>query len=206
MEPSSPIATVPVLLSRRRDAGARTVLVTLAPDPALAAAYVAPGQYLYVDLGAERSGHFVLAGDVGAPTWELLVRNAGSAAEAIMTAPEGSVVAVAGPLGQPSTSGRGRSTTCRSGRRSPAGRPPAPRTSSASSRPGGGDDVAPFANASVAEGWVQHVLERDLAAGRLAHGLVFAAGPAAMLDALQKQAAPVDVVARTPMLEVVTNL
>lgn len=86
------------VLSARRDAGAGLVLVSLDVDDAVARAYVAPGQY--VEVKAERgNGYFVLAGDVGAARWELLVRNAGDAAEALVTAPIGAAFEVSSPLG-----------------------------------------------------------------------------------------------------------
>ncbi|HEY8079825.1 MAG TPA: hypothetical protein VIF62_37095, partial [Labilithrix sp.] len=44
-------------------------------------------------------GYFVLAGDVGASRWELLVRNAGDAADALWSLPIGSTVEASAPLG-----------------------------------------------------------------------------------------------------------
>jgi anaerobic sulfite reductase subunit B len=87
------------VLSSRRDAGGGLLLVALAVDDALASAYVAPGQYLKVTLPGA-SGYFVLASPVGASPWELLVKNAGDAADALTTLPLGSTLTLEGPLGK----------------------------------------------------------------------------------------------------------
>src|SRR4051812_39474481 len=86
------------ILSSRRDAGAGLALVALTVEPDLAASYVAPGQYVEVK-SAAGAGFFALAGDVGAPTWELLVRNSGDAADALLTASEGAAIDVSMALG-----------------------------------------------------------------------------------------------------------
>lgn len=63
-----------------------------------ARAYVAPGQY--VELRTDRGkGFFVLAGAVGVAPWELLVRNAGDAADVLVSAPLGTELDVSEPLG-----------------------------------------------------------------------------------------------------------
>jgi NAD(P)H-flavin reductase len=95
-------------LTARRIAGGGLHVVTLRPPAEAAARYQAPGQYVQVH--AEASGYFVLAGDVGAPEWELLVRQNGGAADALVTLPPGSMFAVDGPLGEgfPLERARGR--------------------------------------------------------------------------------------------------
>lgn len=86
------------VLSARRDAGGGLTLVSLDVDASLARAYAAPGQY--VELRTPRGkGFFVLAGDLGVSPWELLVRNAGDAADAVVTAELGTSFDVKGPLG-----------------------------------------------------------------------------------------------------------
>jgi NAD(P)H-flavin reductase len=86
------------VLASRRDAGAGLLLVSLDVDPTLARAYTAPGQY--VELFTPRgNGYFVLAGSLGDPVWELLVRNAGDAADALFNAPIGSSFEVTAPIG-----------------------------------------------------------------------------------------------------------
>jgi NAD(P)H-flavin reductase len=85
------------VLTARRDAGAGTYLVTLTPPPDRAQAYRAPGQY--IEVHARSGGYFVLAGEVEAPSWELLVRNSGGAADALATDPEGTSLDTSGPLG-----------------------------------------------------------------------------------------------------------
>lgn len=87
------------ILSARRDAGAGLRLVTLTPPLDVAQAYRAPGQYIEVR-SPNGSGYFALAGEVGAPTWEVLVRSNGDASDALTEAPEGTVFELAGPLGR----------------------------------------------------------------------------------------------------------
>lgn len=85
-------------LSARSDAGGGLLLVALDVDPELARAYTAPGQYVEVTTPAAR-GYFVLASQVGQTPWELLVRNAGDAADALVSLPFGSTVDLEGPMG-----------------------------------------------------------------------------------------------------------
>lgn len=87
------------VLSARREAGAGLRLVTLTPPLAITQAYRAPGQYIEVRAGP-KSGYFALAGEVGAPVWEVLVRNNGDASDALTTAPVGTSFEIAGPLGR----------------------------------------------------------------------------------------------------------
>jgi len=89
----------PAVLASRRDAGAGLLLVSLDVDATLARGYTAPGQY--IELRAPRgNGYFVLAGSLGDPVWELLVRNAGDAADALFHAPIGTSFEVTAPLGE----------------------------------------------------------------------------------------------------------
>ncbi|MBX3258921.1 MAG: hypothetical protein KIS78_16570 [Labilithrix sp.] len=87
----------PAVLTARRDSGAGLHLVTLTPALVHAQAYRAPGQY--IEVRAQANGYFVLAGEIGAPSWELLVRTNGGASDALTGAPEGTVFDVVGPLG-----------------------------------------------------------------------------------------------------------
>ncbi len=89
--------TFPVVLTERRTSGPGLSLVTLTPSSEHAKAYRAPGQY--IEVRAEANGYFVLAGEIGAPSWELLVRTNGGASDALAAAPEGTVFQVVGPLG-----------------------------------------------------------------------------------------------------------
>jgi NAD(P)H-flavin reductase len=95
---SSTPATFPAVLTDRRDTGAGLSLVTLTPEHDRALAYRAAGQY--IEVRAHANGYFVLAGEIGAPSWELLVRTNGGASDALTGAPEGTVFDVVGPLGQ----------------------------------------------------------------------------------------------------------
>lgn len=105
---SSP-QTSSAVLSARRDAGAGLRLVTLSPAPEIARAYRAPGQY--IDVRSPRgSGYFALAGELGAPAWEVLVRSNGDASDELVEAPLGTAFELSGPLGTgfPLERGHGR--------------------------------------------------------------------------------------------------
>jgi NAD(P)H-flavin reductase len=86
------------VLSDRTDAGGGLMLVALDVGPELARAYTAAGQYIEIATAGGR-GYFVLAGEVGRSPWELLVKNAGDAANALFSLPRGSTVSVNGPMG-----------------------------------------------------------------------------------------------------------
>lgn len=86
------------VLSSRQDANGDLLLVALAVDVEVARAYRTPGQYVEVKT-ASGKGYFVLANDVGTMPWQLLVKNAGGAADALATLPIGSVLPFEGPLG-----------------------------------------------------------------------------------------------------------
>lgn len=98
-----------VILSARRDAGGDLVHVALDVDDDVRREYTAPGQYLEIVTDAG-NGYFVLASDVGVSPFELLVKNAGDAADALFTRPIGSTFTLEGPLGSgfpyPRMSGR----------------------------------------------------------------------------------------------------
>lgn len=97
------------VLAGRRDAGGGLTLIGLDVDAALARAYGAPGQY--IELRTERgNGYFVLAGALGRSPFELLVRNAGDAADVLVTAPLGTDLEITPPLGDgfPADRGTGR--------------------------------------------------------------------------------------------------
>lgn len=85
------------VLTARRDVGGGLNLVTLAAPVELVPGYRAPGQYIHVH--ADGGGYFAFAGEVGAASWELLVRNSGGASDALTNAPEGTTFDVSGPLG-----------------------------------------------------------------------------------------------------------
>ena len=87
------------VLSARSDAGGGLLLVALDVDAERARAYTAPGQYVEVRT-ASAHGFFVLASQVGETPWELLVKNAGDAADALVSLPFGSTIEVKGPMGK----------------------------------------------------------------------------------------------------------
>lgn len=86
------------VLSARADAGNGLLLVGLDVAPELARAYARPGQYIEVKT-PRGNGYFVLAGLPSATRWELLVRNAGEAADALHVLPLGEALDVSSPLG-----------------------------------------------------------------------------------------------------------
>ena len=86
------------VLSARHDAGGGLLLVSIRVDHAVARAYTTPGQYIQVK-APSGDGYFVLASAVGAQPWELLVKNAAGAADALATLPVGSALSIEGPLG-----------------------------------------------------------------------------------------------------------
>lgn len=223
------------VLTARRDAGGGVNLITLTPPPELAHAYRAPGQYIKVH--AESGGYFVLASEIGAPSWELLVRNSGGAADALTNSPEGTTFEVTGPLGSGFPLERAHdhplvvavvgsalavarpilreriaqkkctSTTIYLGARSPKDVPltgevagwirAGARLILCLSRPDL-DDADVLSQAIRKEGWVQRVLATDVAEGRVTNGLVFAAGPAGMLEAVRALSTDVSQSARQP--------
>lgn len=86
------------VLAARRDAGGGLTLVGVEVDASLARGYAAPGQY--IELRTERgNGYFVLAGALGVSPFELLVRNAGDAADVLVNSPLGAPLEVSAPLG-----------------------------------------------------------------------------------------------------------
>jgi NAD(P)H-flavin reductase len=87
------------VLAARRDAGAGLFLVSLQVDEAAAKSYDTAGQYVEVRT-PRGNGYFVLAGDEGTSPFELLVRSAGEAADALVTSPLGATFEVSTALGQ----------------------------------------------------------------------------------------------------------
>lgn len=88
----------------QEDAGGGLVLVTVEPSDEVRASYVLPGQYVSVragHVGKAPAGFFVLASDVGARNWQLLIRPGGAAADGILA------VRVGGRLETTRAQGRG---------------------------------------------------------------------------------------------------
>jgi len=80
----------------REDAGAGLTLVHLEAPAPLRARYERHGQVLVVK-GAAEDAYFALAAPLHAPRWALLVRDAGTVAHEVLTAPLGAELAVAAP-------------------------------------------------------------------------------------------------------------
>jgi NAD(P)H-flavin reductase len=91
-------ATERAVLTARSPAGGELLLVSLDVDDETAHRYTTPGQYIEVK-AASGNGYFVLASNVGERPWELLVKNAGGAADALATQPIGTQIPIVGPLG-----------------------------------------------------------------------------------------------------------
>lgn len=198
--------------------------MTLTPSPEHAKAYRAPGQY--IEVRAEANGYFVLAGEIGAPSWELLVRTNGGASDALAASPEGTVFDVVGPLGRgfPIERARGRhlvvavagsalavtrpilrdriarregrTTSVYIGART-ASDVALPKEVAGWAHAGARivlclsrpelDDPGALVEAARRSGYVQAVLAEDVAEGRIPdESLVFAAGPAGMLEELRR--------------------
>ncbi len=232
--------TFQAVLTERRDAGAGLTLVTLTPAREHALAYRAPGQY--VEVHAEARGYFALASEVGAPSWELLVRMNGGASDTLLRAPEGTTLDVKGPLGDgfplERAAGRAlvvavagsalavarpivrdriarseaRTTSVYVGVRTVRDVPLAQEVAGWAhagarvvlclSRPET-DQVSPLALAETRRraGYVQTVLANDVLERQVGDALLFAAGPAAMLDAVRALSRE-----HGATLEVVTNV
>lgn len=79
-----------VRLVARAPAGGDMTLVTIEPSPDLVAKYTRPGQVLVVREPEE--AYFALAAPPGAPLWALLVRDAGTTAKHLISAPLGASV------------------------------------------------------------------------------------------------------------------
>jgi NAD(P)H-flavin reductase len=86
------------ILSARNLAGGELLLVSLDVADEIAERYTTPGQYIEVK-AESGNGYFVLASDVGRRPWQLLVKNAGGAADALATLPLGASLNVVGPIG-----------------------------------------------------------------------------------------------------------
>jgi NAD(P)H-flavin reductase len=86
------------ILSARHDAGGELLLVSLDVSTDVARAYTTPGQYIEVKTESGK-GYFVLASAIGCSPWQLLVKNAGGAADALTTLPLGSALEISGPHG-----------------------------------------------------------------------------------------------------------
>ncbi len=86
------------ILTKRYGAGRGLSLVTLEPPEELRRLYEVPGQY--IEIQASTRGYFVLAGEVGAPSWQLLVRSQGGVSEELTEAHEGTAFEVSAPLGK----------------------------------------------------------------------------------------------------------
>src|SRR5262245_3420391 len=59
----------------REDAGGGLWVVTIAVPSQIRGSYTHPGQYVQVTAGGDK-GYFALAGDVGGPAWQLMLRRA----------------------------------------------------------------------------------------------------------------------------------
>lgn len=70
----------------------------LDPPDSIARSYVRPGQYIAVNAGG-KAAYFVLSGDPGDATWELLIRPGGEVASSALGAAPGDRVSISAALG-----------------------------------------------------------------------------------------------------------
>jgi NAD(P)H-flavin reductase len=87
------------ILRGKEDVGGGLVRLTLEPPSAIRHSYVRPGQYVVVR-GEGKDAYFVLAGDVGQPTWELVLRPSGDAALATLGTSAGGSVEISEARGE----------------------------------------------------------------------------------------------------------
>jgi NAD(P)H-flavin reductase len=108
----SSLALHEATLRGKEEAGGGLVRLTLEPGERVAASYVRPGQYIALR-AAGKDAYFVLAGDVGEPSWELVLRPGGDAALAALGTSHGARVEVseAQGAGFPMEEAKGRPLT-----------------------------------------------------------------------------------------------
>jgi sulfhydrogenase subunit gamma (sulfur reductase) len=102
-------------LIAREDAGGGLVTLTIAPSDPVRATYERPGQYVSARAGelevvGAPAGYFVLAGDVGAPAWQLILRPGGTSADPLLALRAGAHLVTTEALGGgfPCDEARGR--------------------------------------------------------------------------------------------------
>jgi NAD(P)H-flavin reductase len=88
-----------VRLVERAPVGGGVALLTFAVTPEMRASYAQPGQYAEVTLG-EDNGFFVIASEVGASTWQFLMRGGGGAADTLLSMEVGGDVTMTSALGE----------------------------------------------------------------------------------------------------------
>jgi NAD(P)H-flavin reductase len=106
-------AVHPARVLSHADAGGGLVLLVLEPAKVTKETYVRAGQYVSIQASSPAKpppGYFVLAGDTGGETWELVIRPSGDSASAILAVPdEGQLLtSVALGAGFPFEEARGR--------------------------------------------------------------------------------------------------
>lgn len=85
-------------LGAKDDAGGGLVRLSLEAPAQIAGSYVRPGQYVVFGVG-DKTSYFVLAGDPGAATWELVVRPGGEVATAALAVLPGETLSVSAAQG-----------------------------------------------------------------------------------------------------------
>src|SRR5580658_6914173 len=86
------------VLRGQGDVGGGLVRIVLEPPPEVVGSYARPGQYILLRAGGKET-YFVLAGDAGDETWELILRPSGEVAQAVVDASPGACVEVSGAQG-----------------------------------------------------------------------------------------------------------
>jgi NAD(P)H-flavin reductase len=85
-------------LRGKEDIGGGLFRVTLEPSPGASESYVRPGQYVVLRADG-KTAYFVLAGDVGGATWDLVLRPSGTVALAVLAASVGEPLEVSAAQG-----------------------------------------------------------------------------------------------------------
>ena len=95
-------------LTERRD-GHPLVPIALEVDADVRTTHTTPGQYLSIVVAGE-NGYFVIASEIGALAWRLLVKGGGTVADALLAEPLGATFSITAALGAgfPCDEARGR--------------------------------------------------------------------------------------------------
>ena len=97
--PDVGVRAPPARLVARASVGGGVALLTFDVSPRVRASFTHPGQYAEVIVGSD-NGFFVIASDVDAAKWELLMRGGGGAADALLAMPLGTDVTMSSALGE----------------------------------------------------------------------------------------------------------
>src|SRR5580658_660681 len=86
------------ILRGKEGVGGGLVRVVFEPPPEILGSYVRPGQYVALRTGG-KAAYFVLAGDAGETSWEVILRPGGEAAKAALGTSIGACIEVSNAQG-----------------------------------------------------------------------------------------------------------